>query len=248
MNTITQSLTSLIADTETILQEIAIAHAPAAFASSLSAEDMILTDLILRHNLQQKITIFTLETGRLPAETLAMITRIKAIYDYEISLFFPQPEAVNAYVKKYGLNAFYRSLEMRQECCRIRKIEPLNRALTGHRAWITGQRRAQAQTRAQLEVEEQDETRSMRKFNPLAKWSDADVWSYIRQQRILYNPLYDLGYASIGCAPCTRAIKENEEIRAGRWWWEPQETKECGLHFSDGKMIRINAIPSSASA
>jgi phosphoadenosine phosphosulfate reductase len=246
MSSPTLSLPDLIAATKSILEKIAAEYAPAALASSMAAEDMVLTDLILRHQLQDRISIFTLETGRLHAETLGMPDRIKATYDYDVTPFRPQPEAVAAYVEQNGLNAFYDSIEMRKECCRIRKIEPLNRALAGNRAWITGQRRAQSQTRAELHVQEQDEAHGMAKFNPLADWSEDDVWQYIRSNNVPYNPLHDKGYPSIGCEPCTRAIQPGEDLRAGRWWWENPESKECGLHVIDGKLIRIKSAAAEA--
>lgn len=231
---------ALVAATKATLQRVADQFAPAVFASSLAAEDMVLTDMILRAGLP--IAIFTLETGRLHAETLAVLDRIKETYDYDVTPYRPQAEAVEAYVKQNGLNAFYDSVEMRKECCRIRKVEPLNRALAGKRAWVTGQRRAQSTTRAELDVQEQDEAHGMIKFNPLADWSEEDVWHYIRSNNVPYNALHDKGYPSIGCEPCTRAIQPGEDVRAGRWWWENPESKECGLHVVDGKLIRIKPV------
>lgn len=229
-----------LADTTAILEKIANAYSPAVFASSMAAEDMVLTDLILRHQLD--IAIFSLETGRLHQETLDMLAKIKQRYDYEVSLYKPEPAAVEAYVASHGLNAFYDSVDMRKECCRIRKVEPLNRALTGKKAWITGQRRAQSATRTELAVQEDDVAHAMQKFNPLADWSEDDVWHYIRSNNVPYNALHDKGYPSIGCEPCTRAIQAGEDVRAGRWWWENPESKECGLHVVDGKLVRIKSI------
>ena len=229
-----------LADTLATLERIANHFSPAVFASSLAAEDMVLTDLILRNKLA--IGIFSLETGRLHAETLGMLDRIKATYDTEITLFKPQASAVADYVATNGLNAFYDSVEMRKECCRIRKVEPLNRALAGNKAWVTGQRRAQSATRGELHVQEFDAAHDMQKFNPLVDWSEEDVWHYIRSNNVPYNPLHDKGYPSIGCEPCTRAIQPGEDVRAGRWWWENPESKECGLHVVDGKLIRIKSV------
>ena len=234
-----RDLTQLVGDTQATLARIAADFTPAVFASSLAAEDMVLTDMILRGALP--IRIFTLETGRLHAETLGVIEQIRATYAYEVAAFRPQPAAVEAYVAQNGLNAFYDSVDMRKECCRIRKIEPLERALSGNKAWITGQRRAQSTTRAGLDVQEDDTARKMTKFNPLADWSEEDVWAYIHAHKVPYNPLHDRGYPSIGCEPCTRAIEPGEDVRAGRWWWENPESKECGLHVVDGKLIRIKA-------
>jgi phosphoadenosine phosphosulfate reductase len=233
-------LTTLIAATEATLQGIAADFTPAVFASSLAAEDMVLTDLILRAKLP--IGIFSLETGRLHPETLDMIERIESHYGYAVTLYRPQPEAVEAYVAQNGLNAFYNSVEMRRECCRVRKVEPLGRALAGNKAWITGQRRAQSSTRAELHVQEDDPAHGMVKFNPLADWSEQDVWNYIRDRGVPYNALHDQGYPSIGCAPCTRAVEPGEDVRAGRWWWENPDSKECGLHMVDGKLIRIKSV------
>ncbi|NGZ87965.1 phosphoadenylyl-sulfate reductase [Duganella aceris] len=233
-------LSKLIADTSATLARIASEHGPAVFASSLAAEDMVLTDLILKSGLG--IGIFSLETGRLHKETLAMVDKVKERYGYDIALYKPQPEAVDAYVSQNGLNAFYDSIEMRKECCRIRKVEPLGRALAGNKSWVTGQRRAQSATRTSLMVEEDDPAHLMTKFNPLADWSEEDVWNYIREHDVPYNALHDQGYPSIGCEPCTRAIQPGEDVRAGRWWWEDPDSKECGLHMVDGKLIRIKSV------
>lgn len=233
-------LTSLIDATEQTLTRIAAQFSPAVFASSLAAEDMVLTDMILKAKLP--IGIFSLETGRLHQETLAVLDKVKARYDHDITLYRPQPEAVAAYVEQHGLNAFYNSVEMRRECCRIRKVEPLGRALAGNKAWITGQRRAQSSTRAELHVQEDDAAHAMTKFNPLADWSEQDVWDYIRANDVPYNALHDQGYPSIGCEPCTRAVQPGEDVRAGRWWWENPDSKECGLHMVDGKLIRIKSV------
>ena len=233
-------LTTLVAATGQTLERIASAYSPAVFASSLAAEDMVLTDLILKAGLP--IGIFSLETGRLHPETLAVLDQVKATYGYDVQLFKPQDAAVADYVAQNGLNAFYDSVEMRRECCRIRKVEPLGRALAGNKAWVTGQRRSQSTTRAQLDIQEDDPAHGMTKFNPLADWSEDDVWNYIRANNVPYNALHDQGFPSIGCAPCTRAIQPGEDVRAGRWWWENPESKECGLHVVDGKLVRIKAV------
>jgi len=230
----------LVADTRMTLARVVADFSPAVFASSLAAEDMVLTDLILRAKLP--IAIFTLETGRLHKETLGMIDRIRETYGHDVALYRPEAEAVDAYVKQNGLNAFYDSVDLRKECCRIRKVEPLKRALAGNKAWITGQRRAQSTTRADLVVQEDDAAHGMQKFNPLADWSEEDVWNYIRANNVPYNSLHDKGYPSIGCEPCTRAIQPGEDVRAGRWWWENADSKECGLHIVDGKLVRIKSI------
>jgi phosphoadenosine phosphosulfate reductase len=233
-------LNKLVADTTATLERIARDFTPAVFASSLAAEDMVLTDLILKNKLP--IGIFSLETGRLHPETLAMVDKVKEVYGYDIALFRPDTAAVDEYVAKNGLNAFYDSVEMRRECCRIRKVEPLKQALLGNKAWVTGQRRAQSATRSSLMVEEDDPAHFMTKFNPLADWSEQDVWDYIKSNNVPYNALHDQGFPSIGCAPCTRAIEPGEDVRAGRWWWENPESKECGLHVVDGKLVRIKSV------
>jgi phosphoadenosine phosphosulfate reductase len=239
----TSEFEALVAETRATLERVANEFSPAVLASSLAAEDMVLTDLILRAKLP--IGIFSLETGRLHAETLAVLDKIKATYGYDVELFRPQPQAVEQYVTQNGLNAFYDSVDMRKECCRIRKVEPLQRALVGKKAWLTGQRRAQSSTRAELLIEEFDEGHGLAKFNPLANWSESDVWHYIRSNNVPYNALHDKGYPSIGCEPCTRAIQPGEDVRAGRWWWENPESKECGLHVVDGKLVRIKQVPVS---
>ncbi|MBY0574905.1 MAG: phosphoadenylyl-sulfate reductase, partial [Undibacterium sp.] len=203
-----------LANSVKILEKIASEYTPAVFASSLALEDMVLTDLILKKKLN--IGIFSLETGRLHAETLQMLDKIKDRYNSEILLFKPETSAVEHYVSTNGLNAFYDSIEMRKECCRIRKVEPLNRALAGKKAWVTGQRRAQSATRAELAVQEDDVAHAMQKFNPLTDWSEDDVWHYIKSHDVPYNTLHDKGYPSIGCEPCTRAIQPGEDVRAGR--------------------------------
>lgn len=212
------------------LAAIAAEFPRVAFASSLGAEDMVLTDLILRAGLP--IRIFTLDTGRLHADTVALIDRVHAHYGRAIDVFRPLEAGVADYVKQHGANAFYESVELRKACCFVRKVEPLRRALSQADAWITGQRRAQSVTRADLPLREYDAGHGIEKFNPLADWSEDDVWTFIRARGVPYNPLHDRGYPSIGCDPCTRAIRPGEDVRAGRWWWESRDSKECGLHIS----------------
>jgi phosphoadenosine phosphosulfate reductase len=211
-----------------LLRRIASSHSPAALASSFGSEDMVLLDLIARNDVA--IEVFTLDTGRLPEETHALIERAHGHYGVPIAIYAPDAASIEAYVRGNGINAFYRSVELREECCAIRKTAPLARALVDKGAWITGQRRAQSLTRRDLVIEEYDAVHDLPKFNPLADWSDGEVWGYIRAHKVPYNPLHDRGYASIGCAPCTRAVEPGEDIRAGRWWWESAENKECGLH------------------
>jgi phosphoadenosine phosphosulfate reductase len=225
---------------EATLREVAERFAPAALASSLQAEDMVITDAIARLHLP--IGVFVLDTGRLHEDTLALLSEIRQRYGLAVQVYEPQVGAVANYVQIYGRDAFYGSLELRQRCCEIRKTEPLARALAGKRAWITGQRREHSAHRAQLPEREFDTLHRMEKFNPLAAWSEAAVWDYIRENEVPYNRLYDQGYRSIGCAPCTRPVLPGEDVRAGRWWWESAETKECGLHVAaDGRLVRTKA-------
>jgi len=199
------------------------------FASSFGAEDVVVIDLLAKVNPQ--VTIFTLDTGRLPEETYEVMDRIRERYGVAITSYFPDKAAVEKLEREKGFYSFRKSIENRKECCGIRKVEPLNRALSGLDAWITGLRREQAVTRSGLPKVERDTAhRNMVKLNPIADWTTDQVWNYIRQHEVPYNKLHDLQYPSIGCAPCTRAIKPGEDIRAGRWWWELPEQKECGLH------------------
>ena len=211
-----------------LLHQIAARYPSSALASSFGAEDMVLTDLIAKDALP--IAIFTLDTGRLPGETYALIDRVREHYGLPIEVHYPDARALEAYVRANGVNGFYRSVELRQRCCAIRKAAPLARALAGRSAWITGQRRAQSVTRSDLAVEEFDAQHNLPKFNPLAAWTEDDVWGYLRANDVPTNPLHARGYPSIGCAPCTRAIEPGEDIRAGRWWWEHPGHRECGLH------------------
>jgi len=211
-----------------LLARIARDFRPTALASSFSIEDMVLTDLIGRERLP--IEIFMLDTGRLHGDTLDLAGRIERHSGIRVQIHQPQRQAVGRYVSRFGRDAFYESVELRRHCCAIRKVEPLRRALAGKQAWITGMRREQSVARAGVVFEEVDAVHGLKKFNPLADWSEEEVWAYIRRNEVPYNPLYDQGYRSIGCAPCTRPVVAGEEARAGRWWWEEAEKKECGLH------------------
>jgi phosphoadenosine phosphosulfate reductase len=208
------------------LEAISKNFSPAALASSMQAEDMVLIHAISQARLP--IEVFVLDTGRLHADTLDLIKEVEGLC--AIKVHQPDPAAVLHYVKANGRDAFYGSVELRKACCGIRKVEPLRRALAGKRAWITGQRRDQSATRAELAEREHDAVHGIEKFNPLAAWSEAQVWDYLTAHRVPYNRLYDQGYRSIGCAPCTRPVLPDEDVRAGRWWWEQAEHKECGLH------------------
>jgi phosphoadenosine phosphosulfate reductase len=199
------------------------------FACSLGLEDAALLDLISR--VAPSTRVFVLDTGRLNPETYDTLARLQARYAIDIELYFPEASAVEAWVQQNGINGFYESLEQRKTCCHVRKVEPLGRALKDASAWITGLRREQAVTRVALNVIEVDQPHGgILKINPLSHWTLDQVWDHIHRFDVPYNPLHDKGFPSIGCAPCTRAIEPGEDIRAGRWWWESSEHKECGLH------------------
>lgn len=214
-------------------------------ASSLSAEDMVLTDLIARQQLA--IAVATLETGKLHTQTLDLVQRAEARYGLTIELHRPRADAVVHFVQRHGDGAMFRSIELRKACCALRKLEPLERLLAGRTAWVTGLRREQSGARAAvpfIEVDEHDRT----KLSPLANWSWHDVWHYIATRQVPYNPLHDAFMPSIGCEPCTRAIAVGEDFRSGRWWWENENAKECGLHVSaQSAASNISALPRRAS-
>ena len=223
--------------TEQLLASIARDFSPAVFANSLGAEDMVLTDLIAKLGLG--IEIFSLDTGRLPAETYTLLQQVGERYpSHPVTVYFPQTVATEQYVREHGINGFYQSVEQRKACCAVRKIEPLKRALAGRQAWITGLRRQQSLTRVDLADREFDADNGLWKFNPLIEWTEAEVWEYLRANDVPYNALHDQHYPSIGCAPCTRAISMGEDVRAGRWWWENPDSKECGLHLKASPLRR----------
>jgi phosphoadenosine phosphosulfate reductase len=216
-----------LAQAQQLLVRAAAEFAPLKQASSLGAEDVVITHLI--DSLALTIPVFVLDTGMLHAETLALLERTRANSRVPVEVYRPREEAVLHFVGREGEDAMYRSIALRKGCCQIRKVEPLGRALAGQKAWITGLRREQSNARAQVPlVDTSDAQRT--KFNPLANWSWGDVWHYIAANGVDYNPLHDQFYPSIGCAPCTRAISLGEDLRAGRWWWEDEAAKECGLH------------------
>lgn len=200
-----------------------------AFASSLGAEDQVITEIMA--SIDPASRIFTLDTGRMFPESYDVIERTIARYKIKIGIFFPDRAAVEKMVNKEGINLFYDSIENRKLCCHIRKIEPLNRALEGLDVWISGLRRSQSVTRTEIKLVEWDENHKMIKVNPLINWTEEQVWDYIKLKNIPYNRLHDQGFPSIGCQPCTRAVQPGEDVRAGRWWWEEEHHKECGLHL-----------------
>jgi phosphoadenosine phosphosulfate reductase len=225
----------------------AAAHHPGRIvqASSLGAEDMVLTDLIVREQLA--IALATLDTGKLHAQTLALVQHAQRHYGRTIELHRPSTEAVIRFVRQHGDDAMYRSIELRKACCATRKLEPLWALLQGRSAWITGLRREQSGARAAVEFTEVDH-QGRTKLSPLADWSWSDVWHYIASHRVPYNPLHDEFMPSIGCEPCTRAIAVGQDFRSGRWWWEDEGAKECGLHVAPASALLHNGSGSSVSA
>jgi phosphoadenosine phosphosulfate reductase len=229
-----------LAETEALLQRAAADFQPLTQASSLGAEDVVITHIINRLSLD--IPVFVLDTGALHTETLALLERTQAHSRAPVNVYRPEQESVVWFIRNEGQDAMYQSIDLRKQCCGIRKMEPLGRALAGKKAWITGLRQEQSSARAEVPLHDESEVTSasvsagaspsacLHKFNPLAKWTWGDVWHYIAQHQVDYNPLHDQFFPSIGCAPCTRAISLGEEFRAGRWWWEDEAAKECGLH------------------
>lgn len=210
--------------------EMAASHGPVTLANSLGAEDVVLHHLI--NSLKLDIPVFVLETGALHRETLALLERSQAFSRTPVHVFRPRQDAVLHFIRNEGQDAMYRSIALRKACCGIRKMEPLARALAGKKGWITGLRREQSNARADVPLVDESEvpSKGLTKYNPLAEWTQGDVWHYIATQGVDYNPLHDQFYPSIGCAPCTRAVSLGEDFRAGRWWWESEDAKECGLH------------------
>lgn len=201
----------------------------AALSSSLSLEDQTVTQLMVAAD-KEDTRVFTLDTGRQFPETYELIDRTEMAYGIRIEVFFPDFQKVQEMVREHGINLFYDSIELRHLCCNVRKIEPLKRALEGVEVWITGLRRSQSVTRANMQMVEYDADDDVLKLNPLVLWSEQDVKEYVRANAIPYNKLHDQGFPSIGCQPCTRAVRPGEDVRAGRWWWEDPDKRECGLH------------------
>jgi len=199
-----------------------------ALSSSLSIEDQVLTDLIVKTD--KSTRIFTLDTGRLFPETYSLIDKTNLTYDIHLEVMFPDYQEVEKMVKEEGINLFYNGIEQRKTCCRVRKLDPLKRAFQGLEVWICGLRKEQSVTRQAVQLIEWDENNGLIKLNPLIHFTEDEVWEYIKKYRVPYNKLHDKGFPSIGCQPCTRAVNQGEDIRAGRWWWENPDQKECGLH------------------
>jgi len=199
-----------------------------ALSSSFGAEDQVITDMML--NIDKNVNIFSLDTGRLPYETYSVMDSTNLKYGIKVNVYFPNDNDVENLYKTQGINGFYESIQNRKDCCYVRKIAPLKRALKDLYIWVTGLRASQSVTREEMSAFEWDMGNQVIKFNPLINWSEEDVWEYIKKNHVPYNKLHDKRYPSIGCAPCTRAVKEGEDVRSGRWWWENPEHKECGLH------------------
>ena len=211
------------------------------FSSSLGQEDQVITDAIFKNDLA--IKIFTLDTGRLFSESYELLERTTARYKKPIRVYFPEADDVEQFVTTKGVNSFYESVENRKECCNIRKVKPLNRALQGAEVWMTGLRAEQSDTRKDMPLIEWLDDKQLYKFNPLLHWTYAEVIDYLKEFYVPYNPLHDKGFISIGCAPCTRAVEPGEDPRSGRWWWETSQ-KECGLHVQEvTQHIDFNANP-----
>lgn len=233
-----------------LLTEAAARHAPLVQVTSLGPEDMLITDVIARHRLP--IEVVTLDTGRLPRETYALLAQAQRRYGPQgtaIRVIWPEPAAVEIFVHRYGIDGFYDSVEARKACCDARKVRPLARALAGKHGWVTGLRRGQSSERAgiaELETDTAADGSPRAKINPLAGWTDEQVWAYLREHDVPVNALHAQGYPSIGCGPCTRAVDDGEDPRSGRWWWEQASIRECGLHVgADGRLRRAGARQTS---
>jgi phosphoadenosine phosphosulfate reductase len=221
------ALARKVSDSIELLQAAVRNHGRVVYATSLGSESVVLTDLICLQAPQ--IDMFTVDTGRLPETTLELLERVERRYQRRIRVVFPEAQRVQNFVADHGINGFYKGLAERQSCCHIRKVEPFQRAIVGYNAWVTGVRHQQSVERALAQPVEFDARYRVQKINPLLAWSHEDIWAYIRAHRLPYNPLHDAGYPSIGCAPCSRAIEPGQDERAGRWWWENPDSRECGL-------------------
>lgn len=227
------NLEKIVAESKTLEEKVAqVAKAISGkivFSTSFGIEDQVISHAVFSQNLKN-IEVFTLDTGRLFPETYAVWDKTQLQYNAKIKAYYPNTTTIENFINDNGINPFYNSTELRKKCCFIRKVEPLNRALEGATLWITGLRAEQSDNRNTLNEIEWDEERQLYKFNPLLHWSTEEVVDYLKQNGVPYNALHDKGFVSIGCAPCTRAIQPGDDFRAGRWWWEDQSKKECGLH------------------
>jgi len=226
--TVDAALAAQVEASVALLRRAVAEHGRVVYANSLGAEAIVLTDLICTQVPQ--IDIVTIDTGRLPEETLGLLDRLERRYQRRIRVFYPDAQAIERYVREHGINGFYNGLDERLRCCHIRKVEPFRRAVAGYGAWVTGVRREQSEQRASGQALMPDAQSGLVKVSPLLEWSEPAIWTYILAKKLPYNPLHDRGYPSIGCAPCTRAIEPGQDHRAGRWWWEQPDSRECGLH------------------
>ena len=217
-----------VKELEKALKKVVSLYDKISFSSSLGAEDMVLSHIIAKHKLP--IEVFTLDTGRLHEETYQLMHKVQETYGNQLKIYFPEASDLETFINTEGPNAFYGSIDFRKSCCRIRKVKPLKRALADRQVWITGLRNQQSVTRTSVDTFAWDDAFKIYKLNPLLDWSHDEIWQYIKENDVPYNALHDQGFPSIGCSPCTRAISQGENERAGRWWWEDPETKECGLH------------------
>lgn len=211
-----------------LLRQAVSSYGRVVYANSLGAEAIVLTDLICSQ--VPAIDIVTIDTGRLPESTLALLERLEQRYQRRIRVVYPQADSIERYVREHGINGFYQGLQQRLSCCQIRKVEPFRRAIAGYGAWVTGLRREQSASRAEAQACMPDPEYRLIKVSPLLEWSETAIWTYILAKKLPYNSLHDAGFPSIGCAPCTRAIEAGQDHRAGRWWWEQADSRECGLH------------------
>jgi phosphoadenosine phosphosulfate reductase len=231
--TSTPSLAPISVPAERVAQSLALLSEgvqrfeKVVYSSSLGAEAVVLTDLIFGNQLP--IDVITIDTGRLFEQTRDLLERIERRYGRRIKVMHPESGNLQNFVARNGINSFYGSLELRQQCCHIRKVEPFMRGVRDYKAWVTGVRHEQSETRALTQPIELDERYNMYKVSPLLAWTNREIWAYIREHKLPYNPLHDMGYPSIGCAPCTRAVEPGQDERSGRWWWESADSRECGL-------------------
>ena len=229
MSELPKALRKRADDSVSLLRAAVAEYGDVCYANSLGAESMVLTDLI-RAAVPQ-VEMFTIDTGRLFPETYELIARLQHRYGREaLRIYYPQTSRVEGWVGRNGIDGFREGVEQRRDCCAVRKVEPFRRAIAGRKAWVTGIRRAQSASRSLAAAVEWDAEYGLHKVSPLLDWTEIDVWDYIRKRRLPYNVLHDLGFPSIGCAPCTRAVQPGEDARSGRWWWERGDARECGLH------------------
>jgi phosphoadenosine phosphosulfate reductase len=228
MSELSKSLRARAADSISQLQHAVTEFKNVCYANSLGSESVVLTDLIW--SAVPQIEIFSIDTGRLYPETYELIERLQKRYGRALRIYYPDAAGLESWVGEHGINGFRNGLDQRRGCCATRKVEPFRRAISGRDAWVTGIRRGQSASRAQASPVEWDREYGLHKVSPLLEWSENEIWEYIRKKRLPYNTLHDSGFPSIGCAPCTRAVQAGEPERSGRWWWERNDSRECGLH------------------